>query len=145
MILENFRYYRANRPVIDQLEELMATRGIVFRKDKIMALISPKQTANIQNAFGFSLWRILDYLDQYLDYVQAMPDEKSKPEFYSYDQFMTTMHERIQTLYDTQKKMILKKMYFTEVIVQQVYASLEASLREYQLRIEEPEEAEEEL
>ena len=145
MILENFRYYRANRLVIDQLEELMATRGIVFRKDKIMALISPNQTANIQNAFNFSLWRILDYLDQYLDYVQSIPDEKSKPEFYSYDQFMTTMHERIRSLYDTQKKMILKKMYFTEVIVQQVYASFEASIREYQLRMEEPEEAEEEL
>ena len=145
MILENFRYYRANRLVIDQMEELMATRGIVFRKDKIMALISPNQSANIQNAFSFSLWRILDYLDQYLDYVQEMPDEESKPEFYSYDQFMTTMHERIRTLYDNQKKMILKKMYFTEVIVQQVYASFEASLREYQLRMEEPEEAEEEL
>jgi len=145
MILENFRYYRANRLVIDQMEELLTMRGVVFRKDKIMAQISPSQTANIANAYNFSLWRILDYLDQYLDYVQEMPDEESKPEFYSYDQFMTTMYERIRTLYDTQKKMILKKMYFTEVIVQQVYASIEASIREYQLRLEEPEEAEEEL
>jgi len=145
MILENFRYYRANRLVIDQMEELLTTRGVLFRKDKIMSQISPKQTANIENAFNFSLWKILDYLDQYLDFVQEMPDEESKPDFYSYDQFMSTMHERILTLYDTQKKMILKKMYFTEVIVQQVYASLEASIREYQIRMEEPEEAEEEL
>jgi adenylate cyclase len=132
-IIEFFRYYRGNHFVIDKLEDMLVSKGLVFRKDEILALIAPKQAKEGKSVNKLSLFKILDYMDKYLDYVQTTPDEDDKPEFFSYDQYTAAMRNQILSLYEKQKKMIIQKTFFMNVIVQQVYASIESSIREYQI------------
>jgi Adenylate cyclase, family 3 (some proteins contain HAMP domain) len=141
-IIEFFRYYRGNHFVIDAIEGMLALKGVKFRKAEILALIAPKQAKAGKTVARLSLFKILDYMDKYLDYVQTMPDEADKPDFFSYDQYMSTMREQILEHYEKQKKMIIQKTFFVGVIVQQVYASIESSIREYQIRLSEASDAE---
>ena len=139
-IIEFIRYYRANQYIIDQLEAMLEAKGVVFRKDEIIALVSPKLAAEKKQTGNMTLFMILDYMDRYLDYVQKMPDDVPEPEFLSYDQYMTSLKEHILEMHEKRKTKVIQKNYFIEVIVQLVYTSLESSLREYQLeQQEEPE------
>lgn len=131
-ILEFFRYYRGNHYVIDAIEKMLSKKGVVFRKEEILNLIAPKQVKAGKSVKNLSLFKILDYMDKYLDYVQTLPGEECKPEFFSYDQYMNTMREMILGHYEKQKKMIIQKTFFIGVIVQQVYSSIESSILEYQ-------------
>ena len=145
-IIEFFRYYRGNHFAIDAIESMLAMKGVKFRKTEILGLIAPKQAKAGKSVAKLSLFKILDYMDKYLDYVQTVPDEADKPEFFSYDQYMTSVREQILSHYEKQKRMIVQKTFFIGVIVQQVYASIESSIREYQIRMyeaSEPEDAEE--
>ncbi len=141
-ILEFFRYYRGNHFVIDSLERMLISKGVVFRKAEILRLIAPRQAKAGKPADRLSLYRILDYMDKFLDYVQKMPQDDEKPDFFSYDQYMTTMREQILSTYEKQKKTIIQKTFFVSVIVQQVYASIESSIQEYQIRMNDVDEAE---
>jgi class 3 adenylate cyclase len=141
-IIEFFRYYRGNHFAIDAIESMLALKGVKFRKAEILELIAPKQAKAGKSVSKLSLFKILDYMDKYLDYVQTMPDEADKPEFFSYDQYMSTVREQILAHYEKQKRMIIQKTFFVGVIVQQVYASIESSIREYQIRMSEASEAE---
>jgi class 3 adenylate cyclase len=141
-IVEFFRYYRGNRYVIDQLERTMESRGVIFRKTEMFALIAPMQSRKIPDGRKISLFTILNYLDRYMDHIQKEADQESAlPEFLSFNQYMTAMDEMINRQYDAHRRNILHKTYFTEVVVQLVYSSIEASLREYQLNQEVSEES----
>lgn len=133
-ILEFFRYYRGNHFVIDELEKMLVTKGVVFRKEEILNLIVPKQAHSGKAIGNLGLFKILEYMDKYLDYVQTTPGNEIKPDFLSYDQYMNTMREQILAHYEQQKKMIIQKTFFVGVIVQQIYASIESSIRECQVR-----------
>jgi class 3 adenylate cyclase len=145
-ILEFFRYYRANQYVIDHLERILESDGVVFRKDEILTMISPKiASAKRETGMRLGLYKILSYMDEYLDYVQAIPLDAEHPDFLCYTQFMEHKKEITLSFYEKRKKMILQKTYFIEVVVRLVYASLESSILEHQQKIkelEEPEEAE---
>jgi len=145
-ILEFFRYYRANPYVIDKLEHVLEAKGVVFRKEEILNMISPKiAAAKKSSGTRLSLFKILSYMDEYLDYVQAIPRDAESPDFLCYSQYMAHKKEIMLSFYEKQKKMLLQKTYFIEVVVQIVYASLESSLLEYQIKqkeLDEPEEAE---
>ncbi len=131
-ILEFFRYYRGNRYVIDCMEARLARMGIQFRKQELVTYISPRLAKKVANGAKVSLYRILNYMDQYLDYVKAEPDPEERPKFLSYDQYITRMRAVSENFYDEQKRAIVQKTWFSIVVVQMVYASLEASILEYQ-------------
>lgn len=132
-ILEFFRYYRGNRYVIDLMEHRLASRGVHFRKKDLVSYISPRLAKKMGTGSRASLYRVLSYMDQYLDYVKDGPSREDKPEFLSYDQFVSRMNSLAEGFYDEQKRTIIQKTWFSTVVVQMVYASLEASIREWQV------------
>jgi hypothetical protein len=84
-------------------------------------------------------------MDEYLDYVQAIPNDTELPDFLCYSQYMTHKKEIMLSFYEKRKQMLLQKTYFIDVVVQLVYASIESSILEYQIKQKEaaePEEAE---
>ena len=145
-ILEFFRYYRANQYVIDRVEKLLESKGVIFRKDEILTMISPKiASAKKETGTRLNLFKILSYMDEYLDYVQAIPNDAELPDFLCYSQYMTHKKEIMISFYEKRKQMLLQKTYFIDVVVQLVYASIESSILEYQIKQKEaaePEEAE---
>ncbi len=145
-IVEFFRYYRGNQYVIDYLERTLESRGVKFRKDDILTMISPKiASAKRETGIRLKLFKILSYMDEYLDYVQAIPDGASDADFSDYDGYMGRKRSSTLDFYEKRKNMILQKTYFVEVVVRLVYSSIEASILECQLthmRLEEPSEPE---
>lgn len=133
-IIEFFRYYRANHFVIDELEKMLTARGVVFRKGEIIDFIFAKIKCAQKPADTLSLFRILGFMDKYLDYVQTMPEDTVQPDFLSYDQYMSSAKEQTMRLFEKQQALILHKTYFMQVVVYLVYTSLESSLREFQIR-----------
>lgn len=143
-IIEFFRYYRANQYVIDYLERVLEAKGVIFRKDEILTMISPKiASAKREAGTQLNLFKILSYMDEYLDYVQAIPDDLETPNFLCYTQYMAHKKEIMLSFYEKRKKMILQKTYFIEVVVRLVYSSIESSILEYQQKMKELEEFDE--
>lgn len=131
-ILEFFRYYRGNRYVIDSMEKSLAARGVHFRKKDLLSYISPRLSKKYETGAKVSLYRILSYMDQYLDFVKTGPDRGQNPTFLSYEQYMSRMKAAAETFYNEQKRAIIQRTWFGNVVMQMVYASLEASIFEYQ-------------
>ena len=144
-ILGFFRYYRGNQYIIDLLEKTLEKRGVIFRKNELFALIVPKQAKKQKAGTNKKLYTILDYLDRYLDQIRDSATDDYIPEFFSYTQYMAATKEQLENRYIQYRKRLLLESYFDNVIVMQVYASIEASLREYQTKIEESEVMEESL
>ena len=82
-------------------------------------------------------------MDRYLDFVQKKPESQEFPDFISYGQYTATLREQFIENFETQKRIQLQRSWFIGVVVPLAYASLEASLLEFQHRSEELEEAEE--
>ncbi|HNY21027.1 MAG TPA: adenylate/guanylate cyclase domain-containing protein [Treponemataceae bacterium] len=137
-IIEFFRYYRGNHYVIDSLETMLESKGINFRKEELFSLIAPKQAENWPQGQKISLFMILNYLDRYMDQIHNARDECETPDFLSYDQFMSTIRTNIQEAYEQKRTQIVKRTYYTDVVIHLVYTSMEAAIREYQVRLEEP-------
>ncbi len=131
-ILEFIRYYRGNRYVTDCMEARLSRRGVLFRKEELVAFISPRLAKRVTGGAKISLYRILNYMDQYLDYVKADTVDEEKPAFLSYEQYVSRMRQAAEAYYDAQKHSIIQKTWFGIVVVKMVFASLEASLLEYQ-------------
>ncbi|HPO02516.1 MAG TPA: adenylate/guanylate cyclase domain-containing protein [Treponemataceae bacterium] len=142
-IVEFFRYYRANHFIIDELERMLAAQGVVFRKQEIIDLIFSKLNKSTKPKRELSLFKIFSYMDRYLDFVQKKPESQDFPDFISYGQYTATLREQFIENFETQKRIQLQRSWFIGVVVPLAYASLEASLLEFQHRSEELEEAEE--
>lgn len=142
-IVEFFRYYRANQFVIDGLEKMLSSKGIVFRKDEMLTIIFTKLSSKNKPKKTLTLYELFTYMDKYLDYIQEKSDDFSSPLFFSYDQYTSTVKEKTLSLYENQKLCVLQQSWFNLVITPLIYGSLEASLLEYQLQLEELEEPEE--
>lgn len=140
-IIEFFRYYRGNRYILIQLEKMLTEKGIIFRKDELLKIISPKAAKAKAPASRLTLFRILNYMDMYLDYIRNSPEEKTPQGFLGYDQQMARTREEVMKTYEKHKKRMMHKAYLNEAVIPLVYASLESSLREFQISREEPEEA----
>jgi len=131
-ILDFIRYYRGNHYVIDAIERALENQGVQFRRERLLAIIAPKQ-AKAKPDRKPSLFVILDYLDRYLDRLRESDHNFEKPDFLSYAQFVASMEKHITRANDQLNRNALKRNYFVRVIVQRVYASIEGSLREWQM------------
>jgi len=141
-IIEFIRYYRGNHYVICRLERMLAARGVVFRNKEMLAIVAPKYAKAVEAKRQPNLFTILKYMNRYQDLVQTVAGNENEHDFYAYDQYMTRVREQILDLYEKRKKTIIQRTYFFEVVFPLVYASLESSLREYQLTQDKPDEAE---
>ncbi len=141
-IIEFIQYYRGNHYVISQLERMLADKGVVFRNAEMLAFVAPKYAQSLETKKQPNLFMLLKYMNRYQDLVQTMPGNEKEQDFFAYDQYMTRIREQILDLYEKRKKTIIQKTYFFEVVFPLVYSSLEASIREYQLNHDQPDEAE---
>jgi class 3 adenylate cyclase len=132
-IIEFIQYYRGNHYVINLLEAMLESKGVVFRKDELLSFVSPKFAKGKGQNENLSLFTLLKYISRYQDLVQVLPGQRSTEDFFAYDQYMAGFRASLMDVYEKRKKVIIQKTWFFEVVFPLVYASLEASLREYQI------------
>lgn len=142
-IVEFFRYYRANKFIIHELETMLTSKGVVFRKEKILDLIFSKLNNKNKPKQILSLFELFSYMDTYYDFIQDKTENYSTPLFFSYDQYTSTIQEKTLSLFEKEKMGLLQRSWFLEVVMPLIYGNIEASLLEYQARLEDFEEPEE--
>jgi adenylate cyclase len=137
-IIDFIRYHRGNRYIIDSLEKMLEAKGVVFRKAEMLQIISPKlATEHAKKGNRITIYKILNYMDQYLDFVKAEPEESAETDFLSYAQYMAAAEKTTDSFFGRTKKIVMQKAWYAEIIVPRVYSSFEASVLEYQLSISE--------
>lgn len=133
-ILEFFRYYRGNHYILDALQHGLEQRGVVFRLASLLESVSAKMAAaHKKTGSPVTIFKILNYMDQFLDKLRQQCRMPDRPDFFSYDQYMNRMNEYAQEVFDSRKKQAVRGFWYTDVVVQLVYAGIEASLLEYQM------------
>lgn len=142
-IIEFMRYYRGNRYILDTLQKTLESKGVKFRLEPLLEVVSKKMSAaHKKSRSPVTLFKILNYMDQYMDINRNKSEVHEKPEFFSYDQFMKGMKEYCLSFFETRKRNATKKFWYTDVVVQLVYSGIEASIREWQEALTEGEELE---
>lgn len=139
-IVEFFRYYRGNRYVIDKLEQLLLGKGICLRKKELVETLylCSKHTLRIPDSS--SLFEIFAHMDERLDSLKSEMHIPKPADFLAYDQFMAAFRERTIAAYEQERGQMACRSRFSNIAIPLIYGSLEASIREWQLRNEAAEE-----
>ena len=150
-ILEFIRYYRGNRFVTNAIEDALTSRGVQLRKGYLFKLIYPRKYEALLERCGddaehaaellqqrYSLYQLFERMGAYQDTVKQTRDfsvEEETP-FQDSDQYLRHEEQKIMRAYERRKASMIQREYFFNVVFPLVFASLRASILEYQYEIE---------
>ena len=148
-IVEFIKYYRGNHFVINQLEILFDSSGILLRKDflyKIMFTNGRDYNNNSVDSFREkSLYEILVLLGRFQDNVkpQKVDSNENKEAFFErYELWLSKRKSLLKENYDSKRSYTQKAYYFHNMVFPLFFDNIKASILEYQKDLDEVEELE---
>lgn len=135
-IVEFFRYYRGNRYVIDMLEKTLVAKGIILRKKELVDTIYLCSRHTLKIPASSSLFEIFALMDERLDSLKSDRQCARPEDFLAYDQYMSAYRERTLAAYEQDREQLACRNRFANIAIPLVYGSIEAAIREWQLKNE---------
>ncbi len=151
-IIEQFRYYRGNRLVINAFEELFREHEIVVRKAAIFRFILPRKYRSLVKERGgdeagvdgviessVTLYQLFAALGRLQDSVKAPENgAKASNAFDGHDEWVGGRVALLRSHHEESRRRGEQQRYFLEVLLPGFLAYVEAALREYLHRVGAP-------
>jgi class 3 adenylate cyclase len=145
-ILELLQYYRGNRYVNAAVEKVFLEKKVNLRKDHILRLIFPKRFKGYKEKLGgdeektrqfidrnFSLHKLFQKFGDYQDKIKLDVDfEGATNNFSDYDSWFAREEKLIRDNFSHHRFSAVHRAYFYNVVYPLVFASIRASILEYQ-------------
>ncbi|TVR70400.1 MAG: adenylate/guanylate cyclase domain-containing protein [Spirochaetaceae bacterium] len=145
-IVDIIKYYRGNRHVVEAIEESLLDQGVVLRRSDAWEMMYPRRFQTLMEENGrdraaverqlageLSLFEMMVKLGRYQDIINKRHARRGEPEpFSNYDRYVTARRELLLREYEERKAEIAQRAYFHEVVFPMFFASIVASIMEYQ-------------
>ena len=147
MIINLIKYYRGNKFVIRAIEKLFKIRGINIRKNYLLEILNPKDFEELKEKYpeekdlnekidhNYSLYELFKHFGELQDNIRKSykPEDNSKENFTSFDNYLKKEKEKIEKDYKNATKTVSHKNYFYNSLYPKVFACIKASILEYQM------------
>lgn len=148
-IVQLLQYYRGNKFVINAIEASLVSKGIVLRKADIFSYIFPIKYKEIVDGYEgnfkrveafisskyhiFDLFEMMGYLQ---DVIKEDTEMDDKPEFIfeDYDTYIEEIDKWTKKENEYKELRVYQRNYFYSYIYPMVFMSINASIKEYQLK-----------
>lgn len=145
-ILELLQYYRGNRYVNAAVEKIFREKNVNLRKDHILRLIFPKKYKGYKEKLGadvgktskfidesFTLHKLFQKFGNYQDKIKLDADfEGFANNFQDYETWFAREEKKIRNNFSHHRFSAVHRAYFYNVVYPLVFASIRASILEYQ-------------
>ena len=144
-ILELLQYYRGNRYVNSAVEKIFREKNLLLRKDHILRLIFPKKYKGYRDKLGddertkqfieenFTLHKLFQKFGDYQDKIKLDVDfEGFAGDFVDYESWFAREEKEIRKNFSHHRFSAVHRAYFYNVVYPLVFASIRASILEYQ-------------
>ena len=144
-ILELLQYYRGNRYVNSAVEKIFREKNVLLRKDHILRLIFPKKYKGYRDKLGddertkqfieenFTLHKLFQKFGDYQDKIKLDVDfEGFAGDFVDYESWFAREEKEIRKNFSHHRFSAVHRAYFYNVVYPLVFASIRASILEYQ-------------
>ncbi len=145
-ILELLQYYRGNRYVNAAVEKIFREKNVNLRKSHILRLIFPKKYKGYKEKLGgdeektrrfieenFTLHKLFQKFGNYQDKIKLDVDfEGFSNNFQGYDSWFAREEKQIRKNFSHHRFSAVHRAYFYNVVYSLVFASIRASILEYQ-------------
>lgn len=133
-IIEFFRYYRGNKYIIGLLEQSLCAKGVKFRMKELIKTINFCSRGLLVINDVTNLYELFLNMDIWLDALKKEQDISKPSQFLSYDQFMDSYRKETIKTYKKNAAQETWKNQFAQIAVPLIYGSIEAAIREWQLK-----------